>query len=60
VIGLILVQGAPGVACMHVDYDPSVAAGDFSRLPTIVHPSYHYYGLIDLKGAQGVAGMQVR
>jgi hypothetical protein len=23
-----------------------------------VHPSYHYYGLIDLQGAQGVAGMQ--
>uniref|UniRef100_A0A383WE51 Uncharacterized protein n=1 Tax=Tetradesmus obliquus TaxID=3088 RepID=A0A383WE51_TETOB len=33
-------------------------SGDFARLPSIVHPSYHYYGLIDLQGAQGVAGMQ--
>jgi hypothetical protein len=36
----------------------AVVTGDFSRLPSIVHPSYHYYGLIDLQGAQGVAGMQ--
>lgn len=33
-------------------------SGDFTQLPSIVHPSYHYYGLIDLQGAQGVAGMQ--
>lgn len=33
------------------------AAGDFSQLQLIVHPAYHYWGLIDLGGKTGVPAM---
>jgi hypothetical protein len=36
---------------------PAAAAGDLGRLGSIVDPSYEYWGLIDLGGRQGVAGM---
>lgn len=38
----------------------AVGADDLSpeQLQLIVHPSYHYWGLIDLGGKTGVAAMQ--